>query len=134
VSAFDIVKRVRTFVPTAQDERALARQTDLLRRYGPKGRHLLHDIDTYIAGINAYFRASHSSAAPFTRNDIYAFNALLAQFLGQGGGDEARRSMLLDGLQRRYGASGGLTIFNDLRQHEDPEAPVSLDGRFPYAP
>ena len=34
----------------------------------------------------------------------------------------------------RLGADQGLQVFNDLRQHDDPEQPATDPGRFPYAP
>ncbi len=60
---------------------------------------MLHDIDTFISGINDYLSIHSPSTAPWTRNDVYALNALKGQFVGQGGGDEARRSQFLGGLR-----------------------------------
>ena len=59
------------------------------------------------AGINDYLAAEGSTVEPWTRNDIFALNALKGQFLGQGGGDEARRSAFLAGLQQRLGKRAG---------------------------
>ncbi len=50
---------------------------------------MLRDIDTYLAGANAYFKKNNPTATPLTRNDIYSVMALKGQFVGQGGGDEA---------------------------------------------
>ena len=51
---------------------------------------VLHDIDQYVEGINAYYRApTGNAAAPGTRSDIYAINVLKGQFVGEGGGREA---------------------------------------------
>lgn len=132
--ALPLISGLRSFVPSAQTEAVLARQTGVLRSYGRKGRRLLRDIDVYLAGINAYLRASKSASPPLTRNDIYAINALKGQFLGQGGGDEARRTQFLTTLQARLGATAGRSLFDDLRQHDDPEQPASIDARAPYAP
>ena len=52
--------------------------------------------------------------------------------MGEGGGDEARRSQFLGGLQQRLGDKKGLSVFNDLRQFKNPELPTSIDGKFPY--
>ena len=93
---------------------------------------MLHDIDVYITGINAYLQATHSTSAPFTRVDIYAFNALKDQFFGEGGGDEARRSEFLAGLERRLGTAKGYSVFNDLRQNQNAGSPTTVDGNFPY--
>ena len=33
---------------------------------------MLHDIDTFISGINDYLALNSPSTAPWTRNDVYA--------------------------------------------------------------
>ena len=71
-------------------------------------------------------RQQGSTAPPFTRNDIYALNALKDQFVGEGGGDEAVRSEFLSALQRKFGAKRGRAVWNDLREANDPEAPASV--------
>jgi acyl-homoserine lactone acylase PvdQ len=133
LSAIALVAGLRTFTPSAQTETEIARQTRVLRRAGTRGRRLLHDIDVYVTGINAQLRAAKSPARPWTRNDIYAVNALKGQFLGQGGGDEARRSMFLAGLQQRLGPQSGQLVFDDLRQRDPGDHPASIGGTFPYA-
>jgi hypothetical protein len=96
-----------------------------------KGRALLRDIDDYIAGINARLRFDKSTQKPFTRVDIYAVHALIGQIFGEGGGDESRRSTLLDALRKRPGAARGRQVWSDLTLRDDPEHPATLDGRFP---
>jgi acyl-homoserine lactone acylase PvdQ len=134
LSALPLISSLRSFTPSAQTEAELAKQTGALMAQGAKGRQVLHDIDVFIAGINAYLSSTGSSAAPWTRNDVYALNALKGQFVGQGGGGEVRSSLFLSGLRRRLGARRGESVWNDLRQRQDPETPVTVDGRFPYAP
>lgn len=134
LNALGLVASLRSFEPSAQTEREVAMQTGALRRLGRKGRAVLHDIDVFVAGINAYYRANDKPHDPWTRNDVYALNALKGQFVGEGGGGEVRSSLLLSGLQRRLGAGRGERVWNDLRQRQDPETTVSVDGRFPYAP
>jgi acyl-homoserine lactone acylase PvdQ len=134
VSALALVAGLRTFAPSAQTEAEVARQTRVLRRAGTRGRRLLHDIDVYVTGINAQLRAAKSTARPWTRNDVYALNALKGQSFGQGGGDEARRSMFLAGLQQRLGPQSGQLVFDDLRQRDPRDHPASIGGTFPYAP
>jgi acyl-homoserine lactone acylase PvdQ len=133
LSAIGLVAGLRTFTPTPQTETEIARQTRALRRAGTRGRRLLHDIDVYVKGINAQLAAAKSTARPWTRNDVYAVNALKGQFLGQGGGDEARRSMFLAGLQQRLGPQSGQLVFDDLRQRDPPDHPATIGGTFPYA-
>ena len=52
--------------------------------------------------------------------------------MGEGGGDEARRSQFLAGLQQRLGQYRGKSVFDDLRQFKNPESPTSVDGNFNY--
>ncbi len=113
-SAIDLVSNLYQFAPSKQTERIVSRQSRVLRKAGPKGVQLLHDIDTYLAGINAWYSANQPSVPRFTRNDIYALNALKGQFLGQGGGSEIDNAQFLDGLQGKFGSSQGLDVFEDL--------------------
>ena len=98
VSALGLIANLQSFTPSAQTEREVAKQTNSLMSAGAKGRAVLHDIDVYLQGINAYLVA-HGGAGNFTRTDIYAFNALKDQFVGEGGGDEAVRSEFLGALE-----------------------------------
>ena len=132
LSAIGLTAGLQTFTPSAQTEAFTATETKALKRRGKEGKAVLRDIDTYISGINAYLAASHSPNAPWTRNDVYAVNALKGQFLGQGGGDEADRSSFLNGLQEQLGKGRGMAAFNDLRQFKNPRSVTSVNGRFPY--
>ncbi|MBV9194314.1 MAG: penicillin acylase family protein [Solirubrobacterales bacterium] len=140
LSALGLVSSLAGFKPTAQTEREVGKQTNALLAHGAKGRAVLHDIDVYLAGINAYLKThnhtlgSFTGVAVFTRIDIYAFNALKDQFVGEGGGDEAVRSEFLSALERRLGAVRGLEAWNDLRQANDPETPVTVPGRVQFQP
>jgi acyl-homoserine lactone acylase PvdQ len=132
LSALGLISSLENFKPTAQTERELAKQTSALLAHGAKGRAVLHDIDVYLQGINAYFTSHGSSAPLFTRNDIYALNALKDQFVGEGGGNEAPRSEFLTALQRKFGATRGRAVWNDLREANDPEAPASVPGHVQF--
>ena len=132
ISALDVITNLQSFLPSAQTEAEVAKQTRVLRRAGEGGRAVLRDIDTFIAGINDYLAAHSPSTQPWTRTDVYAVSALKNQFFGEGGGDEARRSQFLGGLQRRLGRRHGLSVFNDLRQFKNPELSTTIDGRFNY--
>ena len=65
---------------------------------------------------------------------MIALNAIKSQLFGQGGGKEVQAAQLLDGLQDSLGADKGYSVWNDLRQRQDPETTVSIPGNFPYAP
>ena len=132
LDAVDLIASLKSFQPSQQTEDALAKQAGVLRRAGPEGKKVLKDIDTFVKGINDYLEAHGSTAAPFTRNDIFAFNALKDQFVGEGGGDEARRSQFLGGLQQRLGVRKGYSVFSDLRQNINKGSPRTVDGHFRY--
>ena len=132
VSAIALIGGLQNFQPSEQTDDIIRRQTKVLKRQGREGRRVLRDIDTFIEGINDYLEINSPGTEPWTRVDMYAVNALKGQFLGQGGGDEARRSQFLDGLQDRLGRSRGMSVFNDLRQFKNPGAPTSVDGKFSY--
>jgi acyl-homoserine lactone acylase PvdQ len=132
LTALSLIAGLRSFTPSAQTEAEVAKQTGVLQRAGPEGRAVLRDIDTFISGINDYLDIHSPSTAPWTRNDVYAVNALKGQFVGEGGGDEARRSQFLAGLQDRLGRLRGKSVFNDLRQFKNPGSQVTVDGHFDY--
>jgi acyl-homoserine lactone acylase PvdQ len=132
LSALGLIVGLKSFQPSEETEAEVAKQTHALRATGREGRKVLHDIDTFISGINDYLAIHSPSISPWTRNDVYALNALKGQFVGEGGGDEARRSEFLAGLQERLGPGKGKNVFNDLRQFKNPDSPTTVDGRFPY--
>jgi acyl-homoserine lactone acylase PvdQ len=132
LDAVNLTVNLKNFEPSTQTEHELAKQTQVLLRAGAKGRAVLHDIDEFVAGINAYYRQVGNPARPWTRNDVYALDALKGQFVGQGGGDEAARSMFLSGLQAQLGSNKAQGVFNDLREANDPETPVSVPGSIPF--
>jgi len=66
--------------------------------------------------------------------DIYAANAVAGQLFGRGGGDEAQRSELLSGFTARLGGSAGNQLFDDLSEHNDPDAPTTQTRSAPYEP
>ena len=132
LSALNLIVGLKNFQPSQQTETEIAKQTNALKAAGPEGQAVLHDIDTFISGINDYLSIHSPSTAPWTRNDVYALNALKGQFVGQGGGDEARRSQFLGGLDHRFGRAKGMSVFNDLRQFKNPESPTSVAGNFDY--
>jgi acyl-homoserine lactone acylase PvdQ len=132
LSAIGLTAGLQSFKPSAQTEAFTATETKALERRGKEGKAVLRDIDTYVSGVNAYLAASHSPNAPWTRNDVYAVNALKGQFLGQGGGDESDRSMFLNGLQQQLGRGRGFAAFNDLRQFKNPKSVTTVNRTFPY--
>ena len=134
LSAIGLVVGLKTFKPSAQTERELAKEVGKLRKYGKPGRRLLHDMAVYVKGVNAYYKANKRTHRPWTVRDVIAFNAIKSQLFGQGGGGEVDAAQMLNGLQTSLGADKGLSVWNDLRQRQDPETPVSIKKTFPYGP
>jgi acyl-homoserine lactone acylase PvdQ len=139
-NAVDLIGSLANFKPTAQTEGVVSQQTNALLAAGAKGRAVLHDLDLYLQGINAYLTA-HSdrlgifgNVAPFTLTDIYAFNAIKDQFVGEGGGNQAANSEFLAALERRLGKKRGFAVWNDLREAYDPSATASVPGHVQLQP
>ena len=97
----------------------------------PGGQRIVDDVDNYLAGINDFRTLAGNTGRPWNRNDVVAVAALIGAVFGKGGGDEARRAQLLSALQDRLGERKGEQVWNDLREQNDPETSVSIDGRFP---
>ena len=133
VDAFGLVTSLSSVQVTAQADRIIEReQTAALKARGREGRALLRDVDEYVKGINARLKHDNVVGEPWRRVDVYAINALAGQIFGQGGGDETRRAMLLDGLNRKLGAAAGRRVFDDLAERTDDDAPATIAKRFPY--
>lgn len=132
VNPFAVALSARRFTPTPQAEAILRQQERLLAGHGRRARQLLRDIDAFVAGINAYNRSIGITGEPWGRVDVIAVVALMGANLGLGGGDETRRSLFLDALERQLGAAKAREVWSDLRGKQDPETPVSISRRFPY--
>ena len=117
-------------MPSARTETELAREYTLLR--GPKGKQLLKEVDAYTAGLNAYLMASKAGYPLWTRNDTVVAAAVLGGQYGVGGGDETRRAELLAELKVSLGTTEGRRVWNDLREQQDPETPVTAARTFGY--
>ena len=136
LSALGLISGLQNFQPSAQTEAEVAKQTQVLQNAGPEGQAVLQDIDTFIDGINDYLDLNSPSTADWTRNDVYALNALKGQFVGEGGGDEARRSQFLAGLQQRLGSPGARASSTTCASSRIPRARprwtgTSTTGSFP---
>jgi acyl-homoserine lactone acylase PvdQ len=133
LSAVNLIGNLASFTPTKQTETEVSKQTGALLAHGSLGHKVLKDIDTYLKGMNAY-QASQHSTLKFTRNDIYALNAIKDQFVGEGGGNQALNAEFLAAAEKRLGAKKGFDVFNDLREAYDPEAPASVPGHVQFQP
>ena len=133
LSALGLISGLQNFQPSAQTEAEVAKQTQVLQNAGPEGqavlrghRHL-HLRDQRLPRPQQPLDCRTGRATTST-----PLNALKGQFVGEGGGDEARRSQFLAGLQQRLGQYRGKSVFDDLRQFKNSESPTSVDGNFNY--
>ena len=130
VPAINLVLGLYDYKPSAKVlSEETAKQTKAIQAAGPQGAQLLHDIDIYLAGINKRYAEVSPSTPKFTRTDIYALNAIKAQFLGEGGGQEVENGLFLDALRTKLGAKKGDGAFADLRARNDPEATVTTAAK-----
>jgi acyl-homoserine lactone acylase PvdQ len=129
---FALATSGRQFVPTAAADTRVAEQLSLVRSAGAKGRQLYADVQSYVKGINAYYAKRGQGLRPWTTTDVIAVGSLLGANLGVGGGDEIRRSMFLNALEHEQGGARGYETWRWLAQRMEPDAPVSVDGTFPY--
>src|SRR5215210_1188799 len=134
INAFGLVTGLKTVTPSRQINRTIRRNgLRALRSAGPDGRRLLHDIDVFVAGLNARLRAEKSTAERFSRVDLFATNALVGQIFGEGGGGEGRRGQFYGALRARIGAEGAKVLFDDLSEHNDADTPTTLTRTTPFA-
>jgi acyl-homoserine lactone acylase PvdQ len=135
INAFSLVTSERSFTPSTQAVRFVARQENVLRRAGRQGRQVLGDLQNWVDGVNAY-EASPGQSGPKLPHakltDAIAGFAFIGSIFGNGGGTEVQNSDFLARLQRRLGHTAGLKVFRDLRSVNDPEAPTTTSKRFNY--
>jgi acyl-homoserine lactone acylase PvdQ len=129
---FALATAGRQFVPTSATDARIGAELQLVRAAGSKGRQLYADVRSYVAGINAYYKKRNQGLRPWTTTDVIAVGSLLGANLGVGGGDETRRALFYDALRRRVGFERAPVLWNWLAEQHDADAPVSVDGSFPY--
>jgi acyl-homoserine lactone acylase PvdQ len=135
-----------TYLSAGYSERELEMQVERYKLFGALGRQVYEDGIQYVAGMNA--RISEVLADPsklpaeypalqltpshWRLSDLVAGALVIqAEFAG-GGGNELSNAILLRRLQERHGKVRGRALFDDLMEREDPEAPTTVDTRFPY--
>jgi acyl-homoserine lactone acylase PvdQ len=114
--------------------------------YGAAGQRAVEDVDSFVAGINAYIEAAligpNKLPAEYagigkpprlwTPTDVIAEASLIGGIFGKGGGAEVRSALTLEAFEKQLGASAGKSAWSDFREHNDPEAPVTVSKSFPY--
>ncbi len=133
VSGIGLVLGLYDYQPTKSvADAATKQQVKSLQAAGAQGKQVLTDIDTYLVGINKWYTANQPTAKKFTRTDIFAFNGIKAQFLGQGGGDEIDNALFLDAARTTLGKTNGNEAYSNMRGRYDPETMTTTSASFDY--
>ena len=134
IDPFGLVTSARSFTPSPQAIQFVTEQEKVLRGKGARGRRVLRDLQDWVDGINAYELTlpPGSRLRTVTITDAIAGFAFIGSIFGNGGGNEVANADLLARLEDKFGGTAGLQVFRDLRQVDDPEAPVTTTKHFPY--
>lgn len=135
----DIDKTVRFFTYTAEERaRRAASYPDDIRGL----------LDAFVDGVNTWIHRAQTDPRhmPFefvefgvqpipewTLDDTLALQDVLILAFGSGGGNELEQAALLQDLVDRFGEARGKRVFDDLVVTEDPDGPMTIPRRYPYA-
>jgi acyl-homoserine lactone acylase PvdQ len=120
--------------------------TNAATLYGANGEKVVNDVKDFVAGINAYiqealinpnkmpaeYAALKQVPVEWKPTDVIAEASLIGGIFGRGGGSEVRSALALEAFEKSFGKSAGRAAWKNFREHNDPEAPVTAKGRFPY--
>ncbi len=109
-------------------------------------KKLRKDVDSYVAGINAYIKTARSDArllpGEYTAlsvklkdwkvTDVMATASLFGGIFGRGGGGEVLSAQILRALEARFGVEQGRAVWSGFRSKNNPAAPTTIPGSFPY--
>ena len=133
INSINLIVGLKQVTVTPQADRMIESQATALlkaRQDGPRAaarhRHLRRRASTRACTFEK------STAKPFTRVDIYAFNAVAGQLFGRGGGDEARRAQFLSGLTARLGDERGQPAVRRPLRAQRPGHADDDDALGPY--
>ncbi len=138
-------------------EADLQAQVNALAAKGSRGAQLYQDVQSYIAGINAYIThcmaqrpvncpgeyvlTGHLNAitnaggpVPFTPTDVIAISGVVGGLFGGGGGGEMASALVRVEAEIRYGTVAGDQVWRAFREQNDPETVLTLHNgqSFPY--
>jgi acyl-homoserine lactone acylase PvdQ len=131
-----------------KDEDLTRQLNDAIAASGLEGAIIYSDLLAYVDGVNKYinealldptklpaeYPALQQLPQPWTPEDTVAIASLVGGVFGKGGGGELNNYCGLRRLTANLGgnATNARAIFNDLHFANDPEAPVTAGGNFPY--
>jgi acyl-homoserine lactone acylase PvdQ len=109
-------------------------------------KKLRKDVDAYVDGINAYIKAARKDGRlmpgeytalgaklkNWKATDVMATATLFGGIFGRGGGGEVLSAQILRALEARFGQEQGRAIWSGFRSKNNPTAPTTIPGSFPY--
>ncbi len=128
-------------------EADLQLQLDSAQRiYGARGLRVRQDLESYLAGINAYIAETRTDPTKLPAEyaalgrlpddwkgtDVVATASLIGGIFGKGGGAEVQSAQVEQAFEKRFGRKKGRKAWGGFRAKNDPEAPVTVKKRFPY--
>ena len=133
---------------SAYTEEELQAMIDRLTKVDPVlGKTAQEDLTAYTAGINQFideattdpsklpgeYPALQQTPQPWKETDTVAVASLIGSQLGVGGGHELANAAFVGALEKQgYSHKKAIRTLEDFRFSNDPEAPVTVDQRFPY--
>jgi acyl-homoserine lactone acylase PvdQ len=145
LSELDMDRGIYAFAGYSEDE--LQAQVDAFPSEFPAfGTDVMNDITEFTAGMNAYIAEARSDPArrpleydalhipieDWQVRDVVAIAVLFTQVFGAGGGGEHANVILRQALEAKLGNATGDALWQDLREADDPEAPVTTSRRFAF--
>jgi acyl-homoserine lactone acylase PvdQ len=135
-----------TYRVAGYSNKEFRRQVTRLKRFGPPGRQAIADGYSFIKGINARiaqdvadpnkmpaeYAALQQTPKDWRPTDVVAIAELIQAIFAAGGGRELENAIFLRRAQAKLGPRRGRRLFRDMRQAEDPRAPVTAGRRFPF--
>jgi acyl-homoserine lactone acylase PvdQ len=114
--------------------------------YGAAGTQMVSDLNSYVAGINAYIAAAKSNPTlmpfeytaidktpqPWQPTDVIATASLIGAIFGKGGGNEVQSALTEEAFVKHFGLKAGRAAWENFREADDPSAPTTVSKPFPY--
>ena len=114
--------------------------------YGAEAEKFIADAKEFVAGINQYiaealinpnkmpaeYAAIGKSPTFWKPTDLIAEASLIGGIFGKGGGAEVRSALAAEAFEKQFGKKAGKAMWEDFREHNDPEAPNTISKAFPY--
>ncbi|HEX4723171.1 MAG TPA: penicillin acylase family protein, partial [Pseudonocardiaceae bacterium] len=136
-------------------EQDLQNQVTAIADSGSAGAQAMADINSYVAGINAYItQAFNNRTFPgeydltghvnpitnaggidaFQATDLIAIAAVVGALFGSGGGGEVQSALVKEAADAQYGQAVGDQVWQSFREENDPESDLTLHTgqSFPY--